>query len=778
MSNKKPNLISDMDKFKKDIKSEAQKQQEKVVEQIPFDQYFKWFADSYSAQVHKVTTAKTDYNQGMLKRIFNIASMKYGVLPNMLYGNTVVFKLYDIQTRKEVNYATLFCENISDMPERLEKNLFKEQRVGNIVLQHYSVSASFVSCDGEYRNRFSNYSDFIKAKMDYPEIWNEIEAYVMKTMERRQWTIYASYFHGRETENNIELERVIKSNLIAQSFLVLSWFHTIYNEHLGLTESHMNATFKEILFNNSKVDLEFIRELLKKYKEEDIELFKVRTSHIVHPILGSKSIRYIPLGYKMIPLNLREVQYPLKIQYKPWREFLIANKCNDLVINQIAPGFPITLDWFLIKKSHKGLFDNKSQYERMKHSELAKGILNLLYEAQRSTYFATTEFGKSHKSSEHIKQWISTKFKRLNDKIREPINYSIEEIIMSDVTLAFPSEFVGRTVADTVQLVKKSKIYDQKIGKPFHDYDMFAKYMFEICYNLLVANKRLGVIHSDFHLNNATIGFLYACDVPNAKVIYEIDSEHKFTFANNGYFSCVIDFSRALIDPNMHENLVDSSIPESFRPIGDYDTFEANEIQNIMHWYLQLFPNKAKQKEELVVMFKNNFSAAFKLLTCMDLYMFTARLNAMLSQQDFPVNKKCFELLEKLNRMSETYITTEINQLMKDEGYAKQIIADEYPIAKIMKKCFVDYLGEPESKKDVVTDYYILDNPMAKSISKFETFPDVLKFSRFYDAKGNTQDIHAINSIKQATRDTYEKRKLHSLEHLKFLAHKYLDSHT
>ena len=414
-------LIVDSDKFQNQVKSESKHALEKITSQIPFDQYFKWMHDSYTSQIPE-TKLQHDYNKGMLKRVFNIASMKYGVLPNMLYGNTVVFKLYDIPTRKETNYATLFCEDISDLPDRLEKNLYNEQKVGNIVMQHYSVSASFTSCDGEYRSRFAKYSDFIKAKMKFPEIWNEIESYVTKIIDRRQWSTFTSYFHGKEADNNYELERLIKSNLIPQAFLSLSWFHTIYNEYLGMTESHMNSTFKEIFLANAKMDIEFIKELIKKYGEPDVEQLKIQTSHTVHPILGSKAIRYIQLGYKMIPLNLREVQFPLKLKYKPWREYLIANKCNDLIINQIAPGFPVTLDWFLIKKSHKGLFDNKSQYERLKHSELAKSILNLLYEAQRSTYFATSDFGKSKNATEQVRQWINTKFKRLNDKIKDPID--------------------------------------------------------------------------------------------------------------------------------------------------------------------------------------------------------------------------------------------------------------------------------------------------------------------------------------------------------------------
>lgn len=771
-------LIVDSSKFQNHTKSESAQALEQVVSQIPFDQYFKWFHDSYTAQIPD-SKWPHDYNKGMLKRVFNISSMKYGVLPNMLYGNTVVFKLYDISTRKEINYATLFCEDMSDLPDVMEKNLYREQKIGSIVMQHYSVSASFTSCDGEYRGRFARYSDFIKAKMRFPEIWNEIENYVMRIIGRRQWITFASYFHGKEASNNAELERLIKSNLIPQSFLALSWFHTLYNEYLGLTESHMNETFKEVFLANSKIDIEFIKELIKKYNEQDVEQFKIQTSHTVHPILGSKSIRYIPLGYKMIPLNLREVQYPLKLKYKPWREYLIASKCNDLVINQVAPGFPITIDWFLIKKSHKGLFDNKSQYERLKHSELAKGILSLLHEAQRSTYFATSDLGKSKNTAEQVKQWISTKFRRLNDKISDPIDYSIEEIIMSDITLAFPSEFVGRTVADTVQLVGKSKIYDRIIGQPFRDYDMFAKYMFEICYNLLAANKRLGVIHGDFHLNNATIGYLYSKDADiDAKVVYQLDPDHKFIFGNNGYFSCVIDFSRAFINPEEYENLIDPSLPESFKPVGDYDNFYTHETQNLIQWYLQLFPNKIKHKEELVVTFKNHFSAVFKLLTCMDLFMFTARLNTLLQQQrESFVNKKCIDLLDKLNRMSEVYIATEINLLMKDESRAKKILADEFPISTIIKKCFTEYLnGDAFKKIGIVTDYYILDNPIQKSISKFELFPDSLKYSNFYNKKGEIQEIQAINRIKKETREMYEKRKLHSLEHLKFLAHKYLDT--
>lgn len=758
----KKKLIADSEKLNS--------KEDKNSKEISSEKYFKWVHDNYTEQIPKCSH-KTDYYNGMLKRVFNISTMKYAVLPNMLYGNTVVFKLYDIVNRKETNYAMLFCEDIGDLPDKMKKNIYTEQIVGQIVIQHYSTSSSFISCDGEYRSKFTRYSDFIKAKYKYPDIWNEIDTYVMRISEKRQWSITPIFFHGKTTDNNNELERIIKNNLIPQIFLAMAWFHTVYNEVMGLTESHINEDYKYIFFSNIKTDTIFIKELIKKYGEQNVELFKIYTSHIVEQMIDKSFIRYIPLGYKMIPLNLREIQYPLKINCKPWREHAIASKCSDLVINQIAPGFAITLDWFLIKKTHKGLFDNKSQYERMKHSELAKGILNLLYEAQRSTYFVTGKFD-SKQSKDHIKQWINSKFKKLNNKLNDSTDYLLKDIIMSDVTLSFPSEFVGRTISDTISL-SHNKLYQEKIHFPFKNYNIFAKYMFEICYSILAINKSLGIIHGDLHLNNATIGYLYN-PLPNSSIIYQID-ELKYIFPNTGYFSCIIDFSRSFVIPENYELFTDHNIP-SFKIINDYDEFFINEVNNILHWYLQLFPNKNKNKEELIVIFKNNFNAVFKLLTAMDIFMFTTRLSAMLNQQD-NVNKKCIELVDNINKMSEFFITNEMNILIKNTDYSKQIDEMPFPIETIITKHFSEFLTTCDSKNSksneiIISDYYVLNNPLNKSLNIYDLFPDVIKYSKYYD-DNNIIDMEKIIERKRITREQFEKRKLHSIEHLKFLAHKY-----
>lgn len=746
---------------------------DKILADIPFDKHFEWYNKSYTAQIPKLDF-KTNYLDGMLKRISAISTMKYLVMPNTSNGHVIVFNIYDINNRVEVNYATLFAESVKTLSDDIRKSLFKDQIIGDVALVYYSTSSSYISCDGEYRQVFNRYSDFMNTHTEIPDIMNDIIHYTTDIANKRRWTLHTRYFYGDDNFSYGELERTIKSNFIDQSMFAITWFLTLYNEYNNVTESHLNKLFKSIFLKHVKIDLEFIKELVKKYGTDAVETFKIRVSTMTHPILGSDQIRHVALGYKMIPLNLREIQDPLKIRYKPWREIFISNKCNDLIVNQIAPGFPIALDWFLIKKTTKGLFDNVSQYNRLKHSELARSILTMLYDARRNTHFATSTFDTEPITTEHVTQWISSKFKTLSNKIKEPINYAIEEIIMSDVALTYPSEFVGRTFADIIQLISKSKVYDEKIGRPFHNYEMFSKYMFEICYGLLCLNKHLGVIHGDLHLNNATIGHLYSSKSANNKVAYIIDNNN-YIFPNNGYFSCIIDFSRSRINPEMHENINDLSLPDGFNIVGDYDKFETSEIESVLNLYIQLFPDKLKKKDILYILFKSRFNAVFKLLTCIDLYMFMFRLNTMLNSKKIPVNKKCMMLLNDIIQMSEKYITSDMNKLLNDESYETKILNTEFPIEQIIKKCFPDFIKQ-SSKTDIITDCYVLNNTFKKSISKYELFPDVLKVSKYIDKNGKEHNIDQINKIRKSKREDYEKNKLINLEQLKFMARKYLIS--
>ncbi len=757
-----------------------------IINSIPMDKHIEWYYSEYIRQwqynkLPRIASYSVNPKIGSGLRMQNLSTMKYKFNYNTMDMIVVVMKLYDYTTKHETNYGTLFCELTSNIKPTRRSTILDEAIHGNVAFTYYSASPSYISCDGEYRNRFSIYNSLLHAKKQYFAIWTELEEYVTRIKTRRQWSLYASYFYPKLEQElkNTEVEFAVKNEMSTLVLLVVTWFHTIYEELTGMSKMHINENFKAIFLGAELPDdLSFMRELIKKYGEAEIEMFRSKISHTTITFQGDS--KYMQCGYKMIPLNIKEVQDPLRLRYKPWREYFISNRCNDLVVNSIAPGFSIIFDWFYIKNSKKGLYDNKSQYDRMKHSEYAKDILHILYEAQRGTYFATENLKMGSPNSGQLKQWISSKFKKLSEKIDDPINFSIEEIIMSEVTLAFGSEYVGRTVSDSISLLHSSKTYDALIGQPFREsgYDYFAKYMFEFCYNLLCINSKLGIIHGDFHLNNATIGALYYPDreiMANKnsiyKVVYVIDDEFQYVFPNNGYFGCVIDFSRAIINPEKAAALADKSIPSNFHLIKDEDKFKMAEINTLLNLYTQMFPNKLKQREELIVLFKNNFEAVFRLLTCIDIYMFTIRLTRILAQAEFPVYKKTIELVEKINRLAEGFIATDMNHLINDDAYAEKIIADDWPLLTIIKKCFPEYIdGHALKATGIITDTYVYANEMKYSVTKYETFPDILKYVKYVDDKGKLIEIKDVAEQRKKNRDEYEREKLHNLEMVNYIA--------
>jgi hypothetical protein len=564
---------------------------------------------------------------------------------------------------------------------------------------------------------------------------------------------------------------------------MISWFLSLYEEMIGITKTHINPVYKEIFLRDKDTDVQFIKELIKKYTAEKVESFRVG-------LINKGSSFMIPrtrlaCGYKMIPLNIKEVQDPLKLKYKPWREYLISNRLNDLIINSIFPGVSYTLDWFYIKNSQKGLYDNKSQFDRMKHSELAKDILHTLYEAQRSTYFAAENLDTMNKTSDDIKKWVSSKFRKLSEKIDDPISYSIEEIIMSEVTFAFASEYVGRTIADSFTLMSQSKRFNASLGAPLSDagYDYFAKYIFEICYGLLCLNTKTGIIHGDFHLNNATIGTLYYNDPEimlnknkKYKVAYILDNENQYVFPNNCNFACIIDFSRSIIHPDNIDLFHDRWVPSTYKLVKNEDKFRSNESNSLLNIYIQMFPNKIRQKEELIVLFKNYFDAVFKLLTCIDLYMFTIRVIRLMKQLKMEVSNKAYDLIAKINKLSETYVASEMNALINNsEEKSKEILEGEWPILSIIKKCFPEYNGGGIYKDiGIINDMYIYGNEMKYSTDTWDMFPEFMTTVK-YNKDGKLTEIKDIASMRKQNVQEMTRVKMQNLEMMNYIAIRHME---
>lgn len=752
-----------------------------------------WAIAEYSKQAHcndaPLKGYKTNLLQGVMFRNFSTSFLKYRFLYNSMDMITIVMKLYDYKKKMETNYGLVFAALESTMTEMTRKELSKHDNgtsIQGVRLMYFSAGPSFMSCDGEYRLLYNRFRNILHLKESFRPIWVEIEEYLHRVKTRRQWSIYTSYFYPKleQESRNAEVEYIIKNQLIPDSILLISWFLSIYDEHFKITQTHINNNYRNIFLDYMEEDSKFLTMLVDKYKATTVERFRIAAfRNVNNSNFYNVHELYVHCGFKMIPLSIKEVQDPLKITYKPWREYYVSNKINDIVINAIAPGFPVTLDWFYIKNSRKGLYDNKSQYERMQQGEIAKDILHVLYEAQRNTYFASENLETINKTSVNIKKWISSKFKHLSDKINDPINYIIENIIMSEVTLGFTSEYVGRTVSDILQTIPESKIFNSMLGMPLSDYDYFAKYMFEWCYGLLCLNTKLGIIHSDFHLNNGTIGSLYhpgKDEIANKnkqfRVVYSIDDDHQYVFPNNCYFGSIIDFSRVIIDPNNFERLKDESLPATIELVKNETKFRSTEINSLLNLYIQMFPNKARQREELIVLFKNHFEAVFKLLTSMDIYMFTIRLSRQLKQITYEVNKSIITLIDQINKLAENYVAAEMNHLLEfPDEYSDKILSADWPMLTIIKKVFAEYnQGKKFKTPGVINDIYNYKNDLKYSLSKYELFPEWLKSAKYIDDNGQEAEVTAVSNWRKTVRTEYEEQKIKNLDMMNYIAMRHL----
>jgi hypothetical protein len=742
----------------------------------------KWAFPSLLPSVEKL---KFDAKDSVM-RSHGWSVCKYLFNYNTMDQIVIVVKIVNYNTNQEANIGVLFSELYSGMTTTRRKFVTKEHRHDDVVFTFYSITPSYVSCDGEYRSSFNMYRNLYRSKKLFPVIWNDLEEKIRRIMSRRNWSIHTNYFYPKleQERKNFSVEAAVKNSMLPFSLMVISWFQYIYSLTLGVAEININEAFKDIFLEHKDSDIQFVQWLITRHGGEKLTKFFRQSSRSYASFHGTELS--IHCGYKMIPLNIKEVQDPLNPIYKPWREYYISAKLGDLSVNCVAPNFPLILDWFYIKGSRKGLYDNKSQYDRMRHSEAAKDILHTLYEAQRNTYFADMS-GNEISVKNAKKKWTSGKFRKLNDLMNNAINYTKRDIIMSEVTLAFVSEYVGRTFMNAVVLASESKIYRELIGDPFSpgklNSDYFHKYVFEVCYGLLSANYKLGVIHGDLHLGNATIGELY--HVPDnkdgkKKVLYVIDDKFQYLFPNRGYFANIIDFSRGIIDPSRKELIKDLSLPPTFEQIKaeNEHSFDLREREDLMNLYLRILPSKAKQKEELAVLFKNHFRAVFKLLTCLDLYMFSIRLWRVLSAADRNVPANCLALVEKINKDSEFYITAEMSRFISDPAKRGPEIANgEYPILTIIKKHFTAFNGGEKYGKNIgeINDVYILENVLEHSLVKYDMFPDYIREYGWIDKDGKEQINKVYQENRKKTRTEFEQQKKDNLFMMRYIAKRHVD---
>lgn len=633
------------------------------------------------------------------------------------------------------------------------------------VFVKYCIAPALVSQDGEYRIRVLQYSQSKFLETMFPKLNAEIEQYILAKVESENLTLdHENFYPQLEIEQATQpLDDAIEHSRAKMKFFIHFWFIEIAMLSIGMQENHINPKFNRIFFRDVKKDIAFFKQLIKKFGKETVTQALRYISEPVSVLRAGDTIKYnitnYAIGQKFRPLNVNEVQEPFNIRYAPWREIYISRLATDLVVNFICPSFPVVLDWFYIKNSQQGrqgLYDNEQQSQRLEFSERAYTVVKKLRETQRLTYRA---------DKEEARKFLNELFHQVYNKIDVPVDYAKSHLMMSNVTLGFMNEYVGRTFFD-IPILAKASVWSSKVGNLLQDDTMWSKYMWDICYSLLSLNVKFGISHSDLHLNNATINTNTMAEIKSddPKVMYSVMG-YWFLFPTKGPYACLIDFSRAIISP---------------QSVKDYHYFqESNEefLEFIDHQnefivarLLDLFPTTVRPiLPRLQEMLANDFDKIFKVYTAIDTYDFTSKLHKYL---DGKASKKNLELLAKMQKISEHYLTNILLKVVNNPD-----VRIEWPIFQIMKECFVDFIIDPQKPRtDNIVDMWLLDRPVKYSLQKYDSFPPWLRDEQALYADGSSEKLEFFAMINDL-RKKYEQYRKQSMKMIEFIAQRHREKY-
>lgn len=693
------------------------------------------------------------YEETFLRKIGKIRRLKKLTAIDPVNYICTVFRATSLKLNISVNYAFLYS---SDMKYHNKIHNIKEP--DNPVLIWYCVAPSLQSQDGEYRNRLIRFGQFDILVKKYAVIFEYIEKFLIDKVEKYELSLETEdFFPQIEHERLAETlsHRIVQTSLNMR-FFIQFWLMEVYSLSVNLQENHINPKFNQIFFPHLDEDIKEFRAIKAKFGDEKVQDLIEMLSLPIYPSATAKlklMKSYHSVGQKLRPLNVGEVQEPLNIKYAPWREIYLSGRAADLLVNTICPNFAIFVDWFYIKNAKKGLFDNEQQYQKLEFSDRSLVITRKLQETQRLTY--------TRDPKRDTKQFLNAAFEQVYQGIEDPIDFIKGNLLMSNVTLGFITENVGRTLTDIPSL-QKSKEWLAVVGD-YYKYETFKKYAFDFCYGVLALNK-IGQTHSDAHLNNLTINNIdTAVNKAGSHAMYSVQG-YWFAVPVRGPYGCLIDLSRGTIHPNMVKDYKYFANKEELNEFVDEQNARIIwKLENTIPTFMKLHGDKIRE------LMASHFDKFYQLYTAVDTFDIFSKISKYFDKK---CDRDSIALANKIAKLSEHFLTTTMLKLL-----ANPDLTIEAPVFQILKECFTDYIIDPlVEKKDMnIVDLWLYDKPMRYSLEEYERWPPILKRAHGMTDLTDPKSMYPLPEFDQMdqTRRDYEKYRKEQMKMVYYIARRH-----
>lgn len=644
-------------------------------------------------------------------------------------------KLINIMNNLEIDKTKTICTVLKIIRNNniLNYSYVYGKIINNKIINKYILnSTSLISKDGEYRHRLIYYEIIQNLKKN--SSYNYFYDYLSNEFKNKEYILDYNIFNINNEEILSNYKKQINNSDILLNIYLISWLTEIFNIYQKNQEINLNENSNKILFSNKDIDL--FSDYYTKHTEEITNLIKSFT------YFNYNNKIKLELGQKLIPFNYIQLKDYKNIIHPQWKELLINKIVLNLIYNINSPCFSIFGYWLLITNSNKDLFDNKIIFDKLDYSEKIKEILNYLYLAKNNLL----ELNNIKDNKSFITNLVK--------KLKNIISISEDNILMSNVSLCYISEYSGKTIFDYYNKLGFKYYINPNIGNLFSDYDIFQKYIFEIIYSLYCLNLK-GIIHGDLHLNNITFNIQNYNNLDN-NILYNLNNKN-YVFKHYGTYPCIIDFSRSYIFlKSIDENIIEKE-KNRIR-----NKFIKNEKKRIINELNKIFPNYIKNNiHKIRFLFKNkNFETLFTYFSAYDTFTFITNLLIFLKRMaihnNIMIESNIIELLNKISKKAYYYM----EQIIIEENY-DSTKTHTFPNLLIIEEFFKNNLINKDVKYNI-DDIFGINN-----INEYLTIKQLKK--NIYDNLNNEENKKIISNYSNLIKDN----KLEELEIEKIINNEY-----
>lgn len=487
--------------------------------------------------------------------------------------------------------------------------------------EYICLSPTFESRDGEYRHRFILFKQFLEGYEALASLLSPVEHMVLEAIGDGTLGVDLFFYPADD----------VSSKQARAGPVSYSEAHRLGVKALvaTLAVDAMRAK-SNTLQNHASEQYVLVMRTLYERCAEHFKTYSIKTlDRLAVFVTGKSGQPYrAQCGQKLIALTVREALQVNNINYAPWREVWVGQHATDLIINGIAPMFPIYNNWTYLDGVNQSLFENKTMHERYARSAQAEAVCKSLRQAR-------SEIGPGAATDYRMGQ--------LDAHIYDAMTYAQEYVMLTDLAMCSTSEYVGMTARTAPDITRRSADVSPANLRMYENPALQARYLFDLCYGAHALHTRVGAVHTDLHLNNMTV-FEHEHQYvdgrerfSNPTIAYIAGPQGEadtYVFPHDGFFTCLIDFSRAILGPAARPRMVAES-GEAFAT-GFYRS-QVSRALRVLHHYAPAFV--VEHQEKLKGLFLALPDTMFSVLTAIDFLAIGRNYGALLRELD-EVKKK------------------------------------------------------------------------------------------------------------------------------------------